>query len=619
VLAAANGVDGLPFARVGDVRLVPVRPRGAFGLVRSDPENVWVSVQPGTASAPPTSRSTHARHQADDPRSVLARPLAATSLLDAVRDLRRDVAATGFPLEIEGTSEARASRDRLLDQLDEHLLPRLTELSAPAVVVVAGSTGAGKSTLVNSLVQAEVSQAGVLRPTTRRPVLVHHPLDAELLSHHPVLESVEVVADEHVPRGIALLDAPDLDSVLESNRESAHRLLEAADLWLFVTTAARYGDALPWKVLESAVERGASIAMVLNRVPSDSLPTVRGDLLARLRAHGLEGSPLFVVPDVGPHEGLLGASVVAPVNRWLTMLAGPDRARTVIGRTLRGSLSALREWVDELATVVQEQADAAASIAGTIDERLAAPAKAAADSIRDGAVADGPVRARWAELSADGGPVHDLVSSSGKVRGSARSVGARVTALEPLLVDLNQSAAATLAEVGARTEAALRSSLTADDAPGGSASIASAWAGGATTARRTRAAELAARGWTAQGPRVVRATLAARPDDDVVGRELKKLDKRRQQAVRSLGDEGLAAVALAGAAGVKDARRLLVTLLGSSGERIVDDLVRDLAERASEQARLERSAVDELLADPDLADDAASRLRLRLAVLKGLT
>ena len=273
-----------------------------------------------------------------DPRDVLARPLAATSLLDAVRDLRRDVEATGFPLEIDGITSARASRARLVDQLGEHLVPRLTELSAPAVVVVSGSTGAGKSTLVNSLVGAEVSTAGVLRPTTRRPVLVHHPLDTELLSHHPVLESVTVVSDEHVPRGIALLDAPDLDSVLESNRESAHRLLEAADLWLFVTTAARYGDALPWRVLQGAVERGASIAMVLNRVPPASLPTVRGDLLDRLRGHGLQGSPLFVVPDLGPHEGMLPAPVVAPIQRWLAMLAGPDRARTVIGRTLRGSL-----------------------------------------------------------------------------------------------------------------------------------------------------------------------------------------------------------------------------------------------------------------------------------------
>ncbi|CAM5792533.1 hypothetical protein CPER28S_03059 [Cellulomonas persica] len=316
------------------------------------------------------------RHTADDPREILARPLAAGSLLDAVRDLRRDVEETTFPLDLPGTAAARASRARLVDQLREHLVPRLTELSAPAVVVVAGSTGAGKSTLVNSLVGREVTTAGVLRPTTREPVLVHHPGDADLLAAHPLVGTARAIADEAVPRGIALLDAPDLDSVLDANRDAAHRLLEAADLWLFVTTAARYGDALPWRVLQDAVSRGASIAMVLNRVPSSSLPAVRGDLLARLREHGLAGSALFVVPDQGPHEGPLEPRVVAPVRRWLLMLAGPDRARTVIGRTLRGSLTALRAWVDELAEAVQDQADAAAQVGALLDAAVAEPLEA---------------------------------------------------------------------------------------------------------------------------------------------------------------------------------------------------------------------------------------------------
>jgi hypothetical protein len=47
--------------------------------------------------------------------------------------------------------------------------------------------------------------------------------------------------------------------------------------------------------------------------------------------------------------------------------------------------------------------------------------------------------------------------------------------------------------------------------------------------------------------------------------------------------------------------------------------VLDLADRAVAQAGLERTVVGEILADPHLADDAAARLRLRLAVLKGLT
>ncbi|MBO3084573.1 GTPase [Cellulomonas fengjieae] len=586
-----------------------------------------MSAQPGTAPVQPvqTARplAAHARHAASDPRDVLARPLAATSLLDAVRDLLRDVERTGFPLEIDGITAARASRARLVDQLGEHLVPRLTELSAPAVVVVSGSTGAGKSTLVNSLVGSEVSTAGVLRPTTRRPVLVHNPLDAELLSHHPVLESVTVVADDQVPRGIALLDAPDLDSVLESNRESAHRLLEAADLWLFVTTAARYGDALPWRVLQGAVERGASVAMVLNRVPPASLPTVRGDLLDRLRSNGLQGSPLFVIPDLGPHEGLLPPAVVAPIRRWLAMLAGPDRARTVIGRTLRGSLAALKPWVDELAEAVQAQADAAATIATALDAATEAPIAQAAASVRGGAVADGAVRARWAELAADGGPLGRVVRASGRIRGSAREGRAREAAVEPLVEDLIRSVTATLTAAGAHAEESLRAALTGPDAPQGGGSVDAAWAP-PRSARRT-AAEQAARAWTAQGARVVRAALSVPPVQttaDGVARSRRDQARdlrRRGKAETALGDGGLAAVALAAASGVREAHDLLVDLVDAAGERAIDELRDDLVARAAAQVAAERATVGEVLADPDLAEDAASRLRLRLAVLKGLT
>jgi energy-coupling factor transporter ATP-binding protein EcfA2 len=538
---------------------------------------------------------------------MLARPLAQTSLLDAVRDLRRDVEATAFPLEIAGVDAARGSRARLVDQLDEHLVPRLTELSAPAVVVVAGSTGAGKSTLVNSLVGREVTAAGVLRPTTREPVLVHHPLDADLLSHHPVLEEVEAVAAETVPRGIAILDAPDLDSVLESNRDTAHRLLEAADLWLFVTTAARYGDALPWQVLEAAVERSTSVAMVLNRVPAASLPTVRGDLLDRLRVHGLAGSPLFVIPDVGPHAGPLAPSAVAPVLRWLTMLAGPDRARTVVARTLRGALDALRPWVDELAEAVQDQVDAAQHVARVLDDATTEPAAAAADTIAAGAVADGAVRARWAGLRAAKAPFARVVGRSGRVRGSARTGRARSAAAGPALVDLTESATAVLTAIGQRAGEELRAALTGPAAPAGGASVLARWP--SHESGRAAAAERAARAWVGEGARVTRTVLAAGAADA----------RRRAQVAKAVGEDALTAVALTAAAGVDDAAETVRALLGTAGDDLVTQLREDLVRRARAQVDVERAAADAALDDQDLAEDASSRLRLRLAVLKGLT
>ena len=552
----------------------------------------------------------------DDPRRMLARPLAAASLLDAVRDLRRDAERTRFPLHLPGSASAAASRARLVDQLGEHLIPRLTQLSAPAVVVVAGSTGAGKSTLVNSLVGAEVSAAGVLRPTTRQAVLVHHPLDAALLDHHPVMDAVVVVAHEAVPRGIALLDAPDLDSVVEENRDWAHRLLESADLWLFVTTATRYGDALPWQVLGAAAERGTTVAMVLNRVPAASLATVRRDLLDRMRERGLADAPLFTVPDAGPQTGPLEPSAVAPITRWMTTLAGPDRARTVVARTLHGALGALRGWVEELAAAVQDQADAAQDIERAIAQALEPVRAAAVEQVRAGRVADGGVRARWLELTARGGALAKPVSGRGAVRGSARDARGRAVAVRPLLEDLEAGVALTLVVAGERGRAAVLQVLTGPAAPRGAEALLEQEPGAVADSLRAGAAAQSAADWTATGLRFARVLLDGAEQDGLPV----LVDARRRAALaRSIGVEAVAAVALAGAAGVVGAERLAGALLGSAGQGLVVRLRDDLADRVRTQVDAESGVADPVLADPDLAADAASRLQLRLAVLKELT
>lgn len=90
-------------------------------------------------------------------------------LLDALSALRDRVASVRLPLPLPGAPRARQTRAELLAQLDDYLVPRLKAPEAPLLAVVGGSTGAGKSTLVNSLVGRQVSEAGVLRPTTRTP------------------------------------------------------------------------------------------------------------------------------------------------------------------------------------------------------------------------------------------------------------------------------------------------------------------------------------------------------------------------------------------------------------------------------------------------------------------
>ena len=210
-------------------------------------------------------------------------------LPDALRRLRDDLAALRLQLELPDSRRARAARDDIVGQTDDYLLPRLDQMDAPVLMVVGGSTGAGKSTILNSLVGAEVSPSGVLRPTTRGPVLVCHPDDVRWFEGDRILPGLPrvaggaptpgtllVVPAPELQPGLALLDSPDIDSVLAENRALATQLLAAADAWLFVTTAARYADAVPWGFLATARERGTALSIVLNRVPDDAEREVDG-------------------------------------------------------------------------------------------------------------------------------------------------------------------------------------------------------------------------------------------------------------------------------------------------------------------------------------------------------
>ena len=372
----------------------------------------------------------------DVPVSALSRGRLIDVLTDTVGDLER----LELPLTVEGIDGARRLRSSLIGQVRDHVLPRLADADVPAIVVVGGSTGAGKSTLVNSVLGREVSDAGVLRPTTRTPVLVVNPEDTEVLADHPVSEvSLSVVSDV-VPAGLALVDASDLDSVHEANRTLAVRLLEATDLWLFVTTAARYGDQTPWSTLEEAARRNTPIAVVLNRVPARILSVVRRDLVTRLEGLGLAESPFFVVPDAGPHEGLLPASSVAELRDWLSLLAGRHRAAGLMRRTDRSLWPGLRSDLNRLADAVDAQDDAGRRLERTGQALLAKPLAALRDDVARGVAGDGAPATRWVSHASAGGALASLAQGGRLRRGLlGRAAAARGRALGEVVVELREA------------------------------------------------------------------------------------------------------------------------------------------------------------------------------------
>ena len=352
-------------------------------------------------------------------------------MLTALVQLHNVLQEAGLPLDVPGAAEQRTSRTEVVDQLEDYVIPRLMTIEAPLLTVVGGSTGAGKSTLVNSLVGTRVTEPGVLRPTTRSPVLVHHPDDAHWFGQDRILPDLErtdrptgdpaalqLVPAETVPAGLAILDAPDIDSVEERNRTLAAQLLAAADLWLFVTSAARYADQVPWGFLKQAADRSTAVAIVLDRTPPEAVDTVAAHLARMLASRGLKDSPLFVVTEgTVDADGLLPGTAVSDIRGWLRSLASSADARSaVVKQTLEGAIRNVAQRAHLVADGLDEQVAATGALRADAEKAYADAVAEIHEASADGTLLRGEVLARWQEFVGTGELLRSLESKVGRVR-----------------------------------------------------------------------------------------------------------------------------------------------------------------------------------------------------------
>ncbi|HEX4790955.1 MAG TPA: hypothetical protein VH372_21010 [Actinospica sp.] len=355
-------------------------------------------------------------------------------LLSAVGALRDHVAAPRFALAAEGAQDVRALRTELLNRIDDYLIPRLREPGGPLHLVIGGSTGVGKSTLVNSLVRYDLTSAGVLRPTTRGAVLCVNPADvAATTGPHRLLpafartggdrprgagsgegearpsgrgEGFTLAPHPAIPYGLALIDAPDVNSVAQGNRETGRRLLGAADSWLLVTTAERYADAVPWDLLHEAWHRRMSVAVVLNRVPAEAALEINQAFAEMLESQlpqaGAEIA-VFTVPETTLTAGLIPEYLLDQLATWLRAVSQDPAARlAAVRRTVLGLLDDLPQQIAVLYEALTAQAEAANRLRVQADLAYSSERAAVHDAVAAGELIGGAALVEWQSMIGPG-------------------------------------------------------------------------------------------------------------------------------------------------------------------------------------------------------------------------
>ena len=182
----------------------------------------------------------------------------------------------------------------------EGRLARSTDLT---VVALAGATGSGKSSLFNALTQMDLAGVSVRRPTTSWTLACAWGSNgaAELLEWMDIPKEHRVMRSEGIDAGsgdaqldgLILLDLPDHDSIEMSHQLEMARLVEYADLVIWVLDPQKYADAaIHERYVRPMSGHKDTTLVVLNqidRIPFEMRRRALGDLQQVISAGGLDG------------------------------------------------------------------------------------------------------------------------------------------------------------------------------------------------------------------------------------------------------------------------------------------------------------------------------------------
>ncbi|GAA4227818.1 putative GTPase [Streptosporangium album] len=213
---------------------------------------------------------------------------------------------------------------KLLSEAGQLLLragDRLKLSSDHTVVALAGGTGSGKSTLFNSISGLELSPTGVRRPTTARTHACVWGLDGagplldwlQIQWRHRFARASALDRGESQLHGLILLDLPDHDSIRALTDTEADRLIQVADLVVWVLDPQKYADASTHRryVTELAGQDAVTIFVLnqVDRLEPEELVECVADLEDLLRREGVE-NPVIVTTSAITGRGVDGLKAV---------------------------------------------------------------------------------------------------------------------------------------------------------------------------------------------------------------------------------------------------------------------------------------------------------------------
>ncbi len=173
-----------------------------------------------------------------------------------------------------------------------------------------------------------------------------------------------------------------------------------------------------WELLKDARDRGASLGVVLSRVPESSGEQLTTHFGAMLAANGLGEVQRFVIPETTVVDARLPAEVSEPIRAWLADTARRDERKVaILTQTMAGVLDTFTERVPALAAQSEMQLVLRRELSTAADAAYSAGLAELDEAIRSGSLLRGEVLARWQDFAGTGDLLRTLENRRGKQTG----------------------------------------------------------------------------------------------------------------------------------------------------------------------------------------------------------